>query len=276
MRTARKLRRIDASSGTKKAAGAVLFALLSLALPLSDAHAESRKCLSFKFIAKAWLPALDSSDGIAEVQRWPKDAIIKVRIVLDERMTQDHEIGKIEQIKSQIASWFQIANLGVRFLDHGEVDYVIVMTTDVEGYIGKRIGYLTEFLISSPAVKETLDSLPEVEQAKVLDPVVVADHIKRSGGCGSLYIAGRSLIFRSYSLININQSMLCAQVAVSEAIGAWNAPSFAYLMNASNETVTDEKRSFFLSKSVALLYSDKIKIGLNRADATAALEEMCK
>lgn len=257
-------------------AGAVLSVLLSLAFPFSDAYAESKKCLATKYIAKAWLPALDSSDGIAEVQRWPKDAIIKVRIVLDERTTQDHEIEKIEQVKSQIASWFQLANLGVRFSDKVDIDYMLVLTTDVEGYIGKRLGYLTEFLISSPAVREILDSLPEGEQAKVLDPVVIADRVKRSGGCGSLYIASNSLIFRSYSLINIDQPMLCAQVAFSETIGAWNAPSFAYLMNSPNEIITDEQRSFFLGKSVGQLYNDNIKVGMSRAGASAILEEMCK
>lgn len=257
------------------AASAVLSILLSFAL-LSVGCADSKKCIALKFIAKAWLPALDSSNGIAEVQKWPKNAIIKLRIIIDQKTVTDHDIAKIQLIKSQITSWFQLANLGVRFLDKGDVDYVLVMTTDVEGYIGEQFGYLTEFLLSSPAVKESLASLAEGEQAKILNPVVVAERIKRSGGCGSLYIASNSLILRAYSLIDINQSMLCAQVAVSEAIGAWNAPSFAYLMNASNETVADEKRSFFLSKSVAELYNDKIKVGSSRAGASENLEEMCK
>jgi citrate lyase gamma subunit len=122
-----------------------LFVLFSLALPLSDAHADSKKCLASKFIAKAWLPALDSSDGIVAVQKWPKDAIIKIRIILDERITKDYEIWKIEQIKSQITNLFHLANLGVSFFDKGDADYVLILTTDVEGYISKQFGYLRDF-----------------------------------------------------------------------------------------------------------------------------------
>lgn len=278
MTSAKKIRKTDKSSWMKKAARAVLFALLSLVLPLSDAHAESRKCLSFKFAAKAWLPKNDSEDGITVIQKWPKAATIKVRVTLDDMTMQNNEIEKIEQIKSQITSWFQLANLGVRFFDQGDTDtdYVLVLTTDVEGYIGKKLGYLRDFLLSSPAIKESLASLTEVERARFSDPAVIVDRIKKAGGCGSFYIANNAVIVRSYSLIDVGKPVLCAQVAISEAMGVLNAPSFAYLMNFPNEIITDEQRSFFLSKTVALLYSDKIKIGLNRADATAALEEMCK
>jgi hypothetical protein len=75
-------------------ARAVSSVLLSLALSLSVAYAESKKCLASKFIAKAWLPALDSSDGIAVIQKKPKDAIINVRIILDDMTMQEHEIWK--------------------------------------------------------------------------------------------------------------------------------------------------------------------------------------
>lgn len=278
MGTAKKLRRID-SGGMKKAARAVLFALLSLALPLSDAHAESRKCLSLKFIAKAWLPKSDSADGITVVQKWPKAATIKIKITLDDMTMQNNEIGKIEQIKSRMTSWFQLANLGVRFYGQGdsdaEADYVLVLTTDVEGYIGKKLGYLRDFLLSSPAIKESIASLTEVERAKFSDPAVIVDRIKKAGGCGGFYIANNAVIIRSYSLIDVGKPVLCAQVAVSEAMGVLNAPSFAYLMSFANESIIDEQRSFFLGKSVTQLYSDKIKVGSNRADATATLEEMC-
>jgi len=274
------MRRVDTSSGMKKAARAVLFVLFSLALPLSDAHADSKKCLASKFIAKAWLPKSDSADGITVIQKWPKAATIRVRITLDDMTMQNNEIGKIEQIKLQITSWFQLANLGVRFYDQGDsdtdTDYVLVLTTDVEGYIGKKLGYLRDFLLISPAIKESLDSLTEVERDKFSDPAVIVDRIKKAGGCGSFYIANNAVIIRSYSLIDVGKPVLCAQVAFSEAIGAWNAPSFAYLMNFPNEIITDEQRSFFLGKSVGQLYNDNIKVGVSRAGATAIVEEMCK
>jgi hypothetical protein len=135
---------------------------------------------------------------------------------------------------------------------------------------------LPDFLLSSPAIKESLASINEVKRAKISDPAVMIDRIKRSGGCGSFYIANNAVIVRSYSLIDVGKPMLCAQVAVSEAMGVLNAPSFAYLMNFPNEIITDEQRSFFLGKSVTQLYNDNIKVGVSRAGATAIVEEMCK